>query len=111
MAQLKAGTTIDGRDIVQEHETHLSETVPHFKYDYEENLTYDENDNLTKVEFYKDGVLRKKEEMTYNEDGDLTEVTLKQYEDDGETVIYEHTETLSYDEDGNLESVERSVTV
>ena len=89
-------------------ETHLAETVPHFKYDYKEELIYDNNGNLTKVEFYKDNILRKEEELIYD-NGDLVEVNLKQY-NENEEIVYEHTETLSYDE-GDLQEVERSVVI
>ena len=91
-----------------EFDSHKADEVPHFKYDYKEELIYDNDGNLTKVEFYKDNILRKEEELLYD-NGDLVEVNLKQY-NENEELVYEHTETLSYDE-GDLQGVERSVEV
>ena len=71
-----------------------------------ETLTYDADGNLTKVEEYETDAktnLIKETNLTYNTDGDLIEVE----EIIGDTTV---TETLNYDADGNLESVERSVT-
>ena len=92
----------------EDFSSHLSETVPHFKYDYKEELTYNSDGNLVKVELKINNILRREEELTYVE-GNLTEVLLKQYADDGVTIEYAHTETLSYDVDDNLEQAERSV--
>ena len=70
-----------------------------------ETLTYDADGNLTKAEEYETDAktnLIKETNLTYT-DGNLVEVE----EIIGDTTV---TETLNYDADGNLESVERSVT-
>lgn len=68
-------------------------------------LTYTDG-NLTKVEEYVGGLLRKEEVLAYT-NGNLTSVTTKVFAEDG-TVEAQFTDTLSYT-NGNLTGVERTV--
>ena len=96
------------QDIVKIHQTYGTPENENKAHDFDTQLTYDGDDNLTKVEEYLNNTLRKEEILSYL-DGDLTEVNVKIYDTDGETVELEYIDTLNYDKDGNITSIDRTV--
>lgn len=76
-------------------------------YEHDVQLSYT-NGNLTKVETFIGGVIRRRETLAYTGDT-LTSVTTQLFREDGETLEDEFTDTLNYT-DGGLTSVERTVT-
>jgi hypothetical protein len=75
-------------------------------YEHDVQLSYT-NGNLTKVETFIGGVIRRRETLAYTGDT-LTSVTTQLFKEDGETLEDEFTDTLNYT-DGGLTSIERTV--
>lgn len=76
-------------------------------YTFTEDLIYNVNGVLTQVNQMLGSVLYKKEVLNYTGDV-LTSVVLTQYDITGNTIVYQHTDTLVYS-GSTLESVERVV--
>ena len=82
--------------------------------DSEERIVYD-GDDISEINLYEDAsttpVLRRKVSLTYDIDGNLTEIDVKVYEDNGTTIFLHYKDTLSYLAGGDLDKVTRSVEV
>jgi len=72
----------------------------------EDVITRDENDYITKIETYfpdrSTGVLRWKEELTRDGEGNVTRINRTAYASDGTTIVYTSTEIISRDGEGNI---------
>lgn len=100
-------------DIVIINETYGTPDNHNKAHPFITRLTYTSG-RLTKAEeIMMDGVtevLRKETVLSYTDDV-LTSAREKVYGLDGLTIEHDYTDTLSYDTEGALEEVERTVTV
>ena len=90
-------------------ESHLLNYVPHGGFDFNTELTYDIDGNLTQIDEKEGAALKTRTTLGYDVDGNLETVNVKKYAPNGTDVELEFTDTLTYDVDGNLEKVEREV--
>lgn len=99
-------------DIVLINETYGTPDNQNKAHPFITRLTYTDGVLTKSEEIMMDGVtevLRKETVLSYTSEV-LTSVREKIFGLDGATVEHDYTDTLSYDVDGALESVERTVT-
>jgi hypothetical protein len=75
---------------------HTDNSVPHFRYNFTEVVSNNPNGTLNTVTHSIGGVRRKLETFSYNGDGDISNINVKQYAENGTTVIFEYNDATAY---------------